>query len=182
MSLLGLIFSSFYFQRARRRRLLKRFVEAALFVAVRPLERPVDDVILSRSAVGRWGLLFVTRSTASPDEMCERPFRRVTERRSGERRGSGERERRGRGNTRGNGLIKSWCVGRVVPRPRQHAVAHIMHVSMQTAVPKPNKPWIDQKNQSSTKINQSIKINPIVTRKLSQSKRTRGGALWEKKT
>ena len=157
MSLLGLIFSSFIFQRAQRRRLLKRFVEAALFVAVRPLERPVDDVILSRSAVGRWGLLFVTRSTASPDEMCERPFRRVTERRSGERRGSGERERRGRGNTRGNGLIKSWCVGRVVPRPRQHAVAHhhaCLHADGRTeaqqTVDRPKKI-----NQVSKSINQS---------------------------
>ena len=54
MSLLGLIFSSFYFQRAQRRRLLKRFVEAALFVAVRPLERPVDDdfVAVRRRTLG----------------------------------------------------------------------------------------------------------------------------------
>ena len=49
------------------------------------------------------------------------------------------RERDGGGVHPGNGLIKSWCVGRVVPRPRQHAVAPIMHVSMQTAVQNPNR-------------------------------------------
>ena len=155
MSLLGLIFSFILFSACTTAKASQTVRRGSPFRRRSPAGAARRRRDLSRTAVGRRGLLFVARSAASPDEMCERPFRRVTERRSEERRGSGERERRGRGNTRGNGLIKSWCVGRVVPRPRQHAVAHIMHVSMQTAVQNPNKSQpINAQNQQ-VSINQS---------------------------